>query len=201
MDSTNDTRFDRRELLRKAAAATVGLGGLGGVAAANRQDGDDGQPLISRRFVMQYPDRLDAQQEGQAAANRASDLVGKIILVTDRQDKYPDQLDIDEDRVADCIDGWAADELEEWEAIVVDWRNASQFIGGGVPERVRATQLVELSSLVANPRPDPIPLGTPFLVGAAQECPGDLVGVTASQVPGLRIVTGPGVSTGEGNSS
>lgn len=115
--------------------------------------------------MFNYPERLGPQDEPQEQYDPTGDLLQRIILVTDRQDRYPDELDIDEDEVANCISGRSADELSEWEAIIVDWQNTTQLLTPvGVPERVRAEQWVELRSLVANPREGPIPLGTPFII-------------------------------------
>lgn len=194
-----DSQFSRRRFLKHSAVGALGLAGFGARQDGGGGDdggGDDSQALVSRRFAFNYPERLGQRGSG----NPVNDLPQKILLVTDRKDEAPDQANIDADAVAGCIDDWSAGELQEWEAIIVEWRNpASAFVGGGVPKRVRATQLVEVDSVVTNPREDPIELGTPFIIRSAQDCPGDIVGVTASQIPGVKISTGPGVSTGEGD--
>lgn len=88
--------------------------------------------------------------------------------------------------------------MSEWEAIIVDWKNTIQVFGSfTATPTVQAEQLVEISSLIAKPRPNPIPLGTPFIITGVQTCRGDFVGVTAEKVPGVQIATGPGESTGE----
>lgn len=203
--------IDRRTFLKRSGVGAFGLGGLtarglqdggdgrDGSDGQNGGDGQDGGALYARRFAFNYPERLGPQEEPEERYDPEGDLLQKIILVTDRRDRYPDELDIQEDKVADCVDGWSADELREWEAIIVDWKNTVQIFGSfDATPTVQAKQLVELSSLVAQPRSDPVPLGTPYIVTGVQDCPGDLVVASAEKVPGVRISTGPGESTGEG---
>ena len=207
-----DERLDRRTFLQKSAVGSLGVAGWAAQDGGNGQsDGSgDGQgggdgterPLYERRFVFPYPEVFGPKQEPKESGDPSGDLLQKIIIVTDRKDTNPDQLDISEEELINCNFGdWAKDkQLQEWEAIIVDWKNAGQLLGAFEDtKRVQATQLVELSSLVANPRPDPVPLGTTFIINSVTKCPGDIVGVTAQKVPGIRIVTGPGESTGETN--
>ncbi|NEU55804.1 hypothetical protein [Halorussus sp. MSC15.2] len=200
MNDEHDTTLDRRSFLKNSA---VGAFGFAGWAARDGQDGDgqggdgqggDGQgggerPLYVRRMVFPYPERL------------GGDLRQKIIIMTDRKDTRPDSLeDVNVDAVDNCnFSGqWPPEQLNVWEGIIVDWANAGRMVGffGGNPT-VEATQLVERNSIFVENQPTNIPLGTTFIVNSVDKCPGDLVGVEATKVPGIEIQTGPGVSTGE----
>lgn len=211
MTDDNDTNIDRRTFLKRSGIGAFGTGGLAAKAFQDGgQDGDEenggggdgngpgASGVYSRRFVFPYPEALGPQQEPGERYDPEGDLLQKIILVTDRKDVYPDELDIKEDDVINCISGWSEAELSEWEAIIVDWKNTVQIFGSfTATPTVQAKQLVEISSLIARPRPNPIPLGTPFIITGVQTCQGDFVGVTAEKIPGVQIATGPGESTGE----
>ncbi|MFC4553045.1 MULTISPECIES: hypothetical protein [Halorussus] len=215
MGDSDDTKLDRRSVLKKSAAALpLGLGGLAGRGATDRradgrdaslaQDGPDGgdggagdRPLYVRRMVFPYPDELGSSPQ----FDPSTDLVQKLIIMTDRKDTRPDQLgDVQQENLNGCqfSGDWPPQNFNVWEGIVVDWRNALGSAGFfGANPRVRATELVERNTIFVEPQPQDIPLGTTFIVNNAIDCPGDLVGVTARKVPGVRIVTGPGESTGE----
>lgn len=205
--------FSRRSFLESAGAVTVAAavagctgdgrqettsgstttaGGGGQATTTDGPDGGDGnagdRPLFLRRMVFPYPERL------------GDDLRQKIIIVTDRKDKRPDQLKgVDQKAVGECtFDGrWPPKNLNVWEGLLVDARNSDQLEGFFGPNpTVRATQLVERNTIFVEGQPSEIPLGTPFVVSSVDKCPGDLVGVEATKIPGVEVKTGSGVSTG-----
>jgi hypothetical protein len=172
-DVTPDT--DRREFLRRSAVASLGLAGFAGVAGA--QDEPDSARL-TRRMAFEEP------------ATLSDDYVRRVILLTDRMEPDPDMPPI-----AECaFENWPPDELGLWEGLVIEWQN--QGFGELLTDnkRVRAEKMVELR-IVVDEQDSPVELGTPFIVGGRVECPEGYVGVNANEVPGLRIKTGPGVST------
>ena len=202
MGDPNDTELDRRTILKKSAAALpLGLAGVGkggaddgdGLFAQDGPDGGDGdsgdRPLLVRRMVFPYPERL------------GGNLRRKIVLVTDRKDTRPDQLEgVDQNEVGRCnFSGeWPPQNLNVWEGILVDWKNAGSMVGFyGSNPTVEATQLVERNTIFVEGQPSDVPLGTPFIVNSVDKCPGDLVGVETTKVPGIEIKTGPGESTGQ----
>ncbi|MFC4447644.1 hypothetical protein [Halorussus aquaticus] len=191
MSDEHDTNLDRRSFLKNSAVGAFGFTGWA-VQDGDGQDGENGsgdRPLYVRRMVFPFPERLDG------------DLRRKIIIMTDRKDTRPDSLeDVNVDAVDNCnfSGDWPPAELNVWEGIIVDWKNAGRMVGfyGGNPT-VEATQLVERNTIFVENQPTNIPLGTPFIVDTVDKCPGDLVGVEATKVPGIEVQTGPGESTGE----
>ena len=163
----------------------------GGQDGGNGQDGgsEGERPFYVRRMVFPYPERLDGN------------LRQKIIIMTDRKDTRPDSLQgVNVDAVDNCnfSGGWPPEQLNVWEGIIVDWKNAGRMAGFfGANPTVRAEQLVERNTIFVEEQPTDIPLGTTFVVSSVDKCPGDLVGVEARKIPGVRIITGPGESTGE----
>ena len=221
MTDENQPQFDRRSFMKRSAVGAFGLAGWAagdvetldaprdeksevnglaqgtgngtgqGTGNGTGQGGD--RPFYIRRMVFPYPERL------------GRDIRQKLIIVTDRKDQRPDQLQgVDQNEVGQCNfgSGWPPANLNVWEGIIVDWRNAGRLTGfyGGNPT-VRATQLVERNTIFVEGQPTDIPLGTPYIVSRVHQCPGDLVGVEARKVPGVEVKTGPGVSTGESTGS
>ncbi|WP_135853830.1 hypothetical protein [Halorussus salinus] len=194
--------FDRRSFLKQSVVGAFGVGGAtssltGGVRAQDGggQGGDtdeedqDGS-FYGRRMVLQYPDRL------------GGNVRQKLIIMTDRKDRTPDQIQgINEEAVAQCNfgDEWPPENLNIWEGILVDWKNAGRTVGFyGRNPTVRATQLVERDTIFVDAQPSDIPLGTPFVISRTNRCPDGLLGVEAIKVPGIDVKTGPGVSTDDG---
>lgn len=179
--------LDRRTFLKRSAAGSIGVAGLG---ARRRQAGDEGdrQPYV-RRMAFPDPERLGGE------------LRDKIFLMTDRKEVDPQSLaDANLDAAKACgFDDWPPDRLNVWEGIVVEWARPVDAIRGffGLNRDVRAQQLVEQNTVFVEDREADIPLGTPFIVSNVVDCPDDYVGVTAVQLPGVDIRTGPGVGTGE----
>jgi hypothetical protein len=170
-----DPTFDRRTVLKKSAAVPLGLTGW------LAQDEPD-RPRSTRRMALRYPDRLDGGPRG------------KIVLLTDRTDDDPEVTE-----VAGCgFANWPPDRLTVWEGIVVDWANAAGDFGFGAVRgepTVRANRLVERETIFVDEQGTPVELGTAFVVSGVSECPGAYQGLTATQLPGVQIRTGPGVST------
>lgn len=187
MDGTDD--LDRRTFLKRSAVGSFGFGGLTALDGWNRQDGDDGNgPGYVRRIAFPYPEQLDG------------DLVRKLFLMTDRKEVDPQTLEdanLDAARSCDFVD-WPPDDFNVWEGIIVEWSTPGEALGGffGVNPDVRAQQLIEQNTVFVEDRESDVPLGTPFIINNVVECPDDYVGVTATQLPGVDIKTGPGVSTG-----
>ncbi|UPW01148.1 hypothetical protein M0R88_03360 [Halorussus gelatinilyticus] len=201
MTDERNLDLDRRSFLKHSAVGAFGIGGVANslTAGARAQDGDgqggdDGgsdpeTSFYGRRMVFPYPERLNA------------DLRQQIIIMTDQKDQRPDQLKgVDQNEVDQCNFGeeWPPQNLNVWEGIIVDWKNAGRTIGFyGRNPTVEATQLVERNTIFVDALPTDIPLGTPFVVSRTDRCPGDLIGVEAIKVPGIEVQTGPGESTGE----
>ena len=176
MTDTTDPYLGRRAVLKRSAAGAFGLAGWG---VRERQD-DGAQNRYTRRMAFEEPDRL------------SDDWRQRPLLLTDRTDEDPDVSE-----VADCAFGdWPTENLTIWEGIVVDVKNIEdvrRFLGAS--PTVRAEKLVERDRMYLDERDTPVQLGTPFVVDGVVECPGAYLGVTATQIPGLRIKTGSGVST------
>jgi hypothetical protein len=216
-DVTRDS-VSRRALLKSASAvtATAAVAGCTGgngeetttsdaaateMATTRRDESDDGggddggsaegysdSSFYGRRLVFPYPERL------------GGDIRQKIIVMTDRKDKRPDELEgVDRNAVGECNfgDEWPPDELNVWEAILVDAENQDKVAGFfGENPTVRAEQLVERNTVFVDEQSSDVPLGTPFVVSRTDTCPGEFVGVEAAKIPSIDIKTGPGVSTG-----
>ncbi len=203
MTEERELDFERRDFLKRSVVGAFGVGGATRslTVGARARDGDgregdeddqDGS-FYGRRMVLRYPDRL------------GGDVRQKLIIMTDRKDRTPDQVrGMDADAVARCNfgDEWPPENLNVWEGILVDWKNAGRTVGFyGRNPTVRATQLVERDTIFVDAQPSDIPLGTPFVISRTNRCPGGLLGVEAIQVPGIDVKTGPGVSTDDGGSN
>jgi hypothetical protein len=185
----DDTNIDRREFLKKSAVAPIGATGLlaqeGGLLAQNGEQSAQDEPSAvrtTRRIALDYPEQLEGGPRQ------------KVLLMTDRLDDEPDVSEVDGCAFSD----WPPEELGVWEGIIVDWKNEAGDFGfgfyGGTPT-IRADELVELDTIVVDEQDTPVPLGTPFIVNRTLECPGEWVGMNATQLPGIDIKTGEGVST------
>jgi len=173
-DVTRD--IDRRQFLRRSAAASLGLAGLAGTAGA--QDEPD-RARLTRRMAFEEP------------ATLSDDFVRRIVLLTDRmEDEDPNMSEVTECAFAN----WPPDELGLWEGLVIEWRNRGFGELVTDPPEVRAEKMVELR-IVVDEQDSPVELGTPFIVGGRVECPEGFVGVNANEIPGINIKTGPDVST------
>ncbi|UPV75071.1 hypothetical protein M0R89_03140 [Halorussus limi] len=209
MTDEKELDLDRRSFLKKSAVGAFGIGHLtagdvagratardgGGLGQGDGQDGGEGEdrPLYGRRMVFPYPERL------------GGNIRQKIIIMTDRKDTRPDQLKgVDQSDIDECnfAENWPPENINVWEGIIVDWRNAGRMVGFyGQNPTVRATQLVERNTIFVEGQPTEVPLGTPYIVSRVHQCPDDLLGVEAVKVPGIEVKTGPGVSTGESTES
>ncbi|MFC4449633.1 hypothetical protein [Halorussus aquaticus] len=182
MDS-NDSRVGRRSFLRKSAVAPIGVAGW---AAQDEPE----RSRYTRRMALRYPERL------------GDEIRRKIVLLTDRTDDDPDVSEVDT-----CgFSNWPPERLTVWEGILVEWEPLADAVvnfadvgelGGffGANPEVRAEQLVERERIFVDEQDTPVDLGTPYIVNGIQECPGEFLGLTATQLPGIDIRTGPGVST------
>ena len=115
----------------------------------------------------------------------SDEYVGRIVLLTDRTNEEPDRS-----AVADCsFSSWPPDDITLWEGIVVEWRNrgGTDILTGG--PQVRAERLAQRQRIFVPDGAVSIELGTPFIINAKVDCPGEFVGVTATRVPGIRIIT------------
>lgn len=181
----NDSAVSRRSILKKSALAPVGVAGWA------TQD-EPSRARYTRRMALQYPERL------------GDEIRRKIVLLTDRTDEDPDVSEVET-----CgFSNWPPDELTLWEGLLVEWEPLADAavnfediveLGGffGANPNVRAQQLVERQKIFVDEQETPVDLGTPYIVNGIQECPGEYLGLTATQIPGIDIKTGPGVSTGE----
>lgn len=173
----NDTELDRRAFLKQSALVPLGFAGW------TAQDEPE-RARATRRMALKYPDRLDGGPRR------------KIVLLTDRTNDDPDVSEVD----ACGFSNWPPDRLTIWEGIIVDWENAaadfSFSVSRGLPT-VRANRLVEREKIFVDEQETPVELGTAYIVSGVEECPGEYQGLTATQLPGVDIKTGPGVSTGE----
>lgn len=160
--------INRREFLRTIGVAPVGF------AATAAQD-EPSRPRVTRRMAFEEPAKL------------SDDYVRRVVLLTDRMpDEQPDMPALRE-----CsFSNWPPDELLVWEGLVIEWQNEGfgEILTGNA--QVRAERMAELR-IVVDEQEEPVELGTPFIVNNRIECPEGYVGVTASEVPGLRITTPP----------
>jgi hypothetical protein len=177
MTDENELDLDRRDFLKRSAVGALGLAGFAAQDEPTR-------PRYTRRMAFNYPERLNAS------------LVRKIILLTDKTSEDPDVSEVD-----GCeFSNWPPERLTVWEGIIVEWEGALQgFFRTTTPE-VRAEQLVERKQIYVDEQDTPPELGTPYIVNRLESCPGETAGVTATQIPGIDIKTGPDVSTGGGTS-
>ncbi len=167
--------IDRREFLGRGAVTLLGIAGLAGSAGA--QD-EPTRSRLTRRMAFDEP------------ATLSDDYVSRIVLLTDRMEPDPDMPP-----VAECaFSNWPPEELGLWEGLVIEWQNEGFGELLTDSKEVRAEKMVELR-IVVDEQASPAELGTPFIVGGRVECPEGYVGVETNEVPGLRIKTGPGVST------
>ncbi|WP_276298913.1 hypothetical protein [Halorussus lipolyticus] len=168
-----ETDIDRRSFLKQSAVGAFGVGGVATQDEPNRF-------RATRRMAFDYPERL------------GDSLRQKIVLLTDKTDDDPDVSEIDT-----CeFSNWPPDELTIWEGILVEWDGSVQGFFGTNPD-VRAEQLVERKQIFVDEQDTPPELGTPYIISGLVECPEGFAGVTATQIPGIDIKTGPGVSTGD----
>lgn len=174
VDANDD--LDRRTFLKKSA---VGSFGFAGWAA----QGEPERARSTRRIAFEEPERLSDNWRQ------------RILLLTDRTNDDPDVSDVD-----NCeFSNWPPDRLTIWEGIIVDVRDIGDVAGFfGANPTVRAEKLVERNRIFVDEQRTPVELGTPFVISGVVDCPGEYLGVTATQIPGINIKTGPGVSTGEG---
>ncbi len=173
----HDTDIDRREFLKKSAVAPVGLAGV------LAQD-EPSAARTARRVVLDYPERLEGGPRQ------------KILLMTDRDEEDPDVSEVAGCAFAD----WPPTDVGVWEGIIVDWESAAgdlRSMFSGARPVVRANRLIELDTIYVDEQDSPVPLGTPFVANRVEECPGEWIGLNATQIPGVEIRTGPGVSTDE----
>jgi hypothetical protein len=177
MNGEHETEIDRRSFLKKSAVGAFGVGGVGRFTVQDEPD----RARFARRMAFDYPERL------------GESLRRKIVLLTDKTDDDPDVSEVDTCEFAN----WPPDKLTLWEGILVEWDGAAGGFFGRNPD-VRAEQLVERKKIFVDEQETPPELGTPYIVSGLVECPEGLAGVTATQIPGIDIKTGPGVSTGEG---
>lgn len=165
-----------RDITRRAVLKQSAVGPLG-LAALAAQD-EPSRARVNRRMAFREP------------ASLSDDYVRRVILLTDRHRESPDMAG-----VADCaFSNWPPDRLTLWEGLIVEWQNRGFGEILTADPEVRAERLVE-TRIVVDEQETPIELGTPFIVGERIECPGEYVGVNASEVPGLRIKTPPSVDT------
>ena len=159
--------------MKRSAAVPLGFAGW-------RPQDDSESARITRRIAFRKSGRLDEEY------------IRNITILTDREDTTPDTSTVDECTFSD----WPTDELSRWDGIIVDWENAGRSVGfyGGNPT-VKAIQLIERNSLYLDEKPGEVQLGTPYVIDSVTECPGEFIGVNATQVPGIEIRTGPGEST------
>ncbi len=152
-----------------------------GLAGWFAQDEPD-RSRSTRRLALRYPERLDGGPRG------------KILLLTDRTNDDPDASEVD----GCALSNWPPDRLTVWEGILVDWTNAAGDLGAssvrGLPA-VRANRLVERNTIFVDEQRTPVELGTAYIVDGVASCPGEYRGLTATQLPGVQIRTGQGVST------
>lgn len=161
--------LDRRTFLKRSAALPLGVAGW------NVQDGPD-RGRYTRRMAFHRTPELGGGYPG------------KILLLTDRTTRNPDVSEVDGCGFAD----WPTDDLTIWEGIVFDVRNAAGTAGFyGDNPTVRAQTQVKRDAIYVDERRTPVPLGTTYIVNGVVECPGEFVGVTAEQIPGVRIRTPP----------
>lgn len=170
---TDENDIDRRDFLKQSAGA-VGAFGVGGFALQDEPE----QALAVRRMAFNYPERLNA------------DLRRKIILLTDKTSENPDVSEVENCEFTE----WPPERLTLWEGIIVEYEGA---LGGffGFNPNVDAQQLVERKQIYVDQQDTPPELGTPYIISGLVGCPGDTAGVTATQIPGVDIQTGPDVST------
>lgn len=165
-----NTKFDRRELLKKSALVSTGLAGWA------RQDEPE-RARYTRRMALRYPERLDGGPRR------------KILLLTDRTDDDPDVSEVETCNFAN----WPPDELTIWEGIIVDWENATADFGfsiaGGKPT-VRANRLVKREKIFVDEQKSPVELGTSYIVNGVEGCPGEYRGLRVTQLPRINIKTG-----------
>lgn len=197
MTDNPDTNLDRRTLLKRGAVGAFGVVGTAatGVGASARENtgwsardtestaqDEPERSRYTRRVALPYPERLDGGP------------VRKILLLTDRTDDDPDVSEVD----ACGFSNWPTEALTVWEGIVVDWENAVGDLGFGTSRgtpTVRANRLVEIETIYVDEQATPVELGTAYIVNGVVDCPGEFRGLTAEQLPGVQIRTGPGVST------
>ena len=178
-DQTLD--LDRRSFLKRSAVGAFGFAGFVARDEPSTAQDEPSRARYTRRMAFNYPERLDAS------------LVRKILLLTDRTNENPDVSE-----VSDCeFSNWPPKRLTLWEGIIVEWEGAPQGLFGATTPEVRAQQLVERKQIYVDEQDTPPELGTPYIVTRLETCPGDTAGVTATQIPGVNIETGPGVSTGK----
>ncbi|WP_137284796.1 hypothetical protein [Halorussus salinisoli] len=178
-NSENEIDLDRRSFLKQSA---VGAFGFGGVAAQQEPD----RYRSTRRIAFEEPDRL------------SDDWRQRPLLLTDRTNDDPDVSDVD----GCAFSNWPPEKMTIWEGIVVDVKDIDDVAGFfGADPTVRAEKLVERKRIFVDEQRTPVPLGTTFVISGVVDCPGEYLGVTATQIPGIRIKTGPGVSTGEAANS
>lgn len=181
--NASDSNVSRREILKKGALLPAGLAGWA------TQDEPE-RARATRRMALKYPERLGDQ------------IRRKLILLTDRTQDDPDVSEVD----ACAFSNWPPDRLTIWEGILIEWEPVADAVsnfgdivetGGffGVNPNVRAQQLVEREKIFVDEQQTPVELGTPYIVSGIEDCPGEYLGLTATQIPGIDIRTGPGVST------
>ncbi|GAA0228334.1 hypothetical protein GCM10009000_049380 [Halobacterium noricense] len=113
--------------------------------------------------------------------------LNRIILVTETSEP-----DANVPPVGGCgfDDPWPPANVDVFQGIVVEWRNRDTARLLGTDRRVRAEKLVR-RDLYVERRDSPVEIGTPFIIENVVRCPSGLVGVEASQIPGVRIETPP----------
>lgn len=188
-NTMDDTDIHRRTFLKKSAVGAVGFTSWANRdvarakrdATAKRQDERE-QYRYTRRMAFEEPDVL------------SDDWRDWILLLTGPTDDAPEVSD-----VAACeFSDWPPDQLAVRDGLLVDVENIRKVTGFfRTNPDVRAEQLVERNRVFVDQQRTPVPLGTPFVVNDVVDCPGEYLGVTAIQLPGIDIKTGPGVSTGE----
>ncbi|MFC7082451.1 hypothetical protein [Halorussus caseinilyticus] len=177
MGETDESEIDldRRSFLKRSAVGAFGLSGVAAQQEPNRF-------RSTRRIAFEEPSGL------------SDDWRQRIILLTDRTDDDPDVSEVD----ACAFSNWPTEKMTIWEGIVVDVKDLGDVAGFfGSNPTVRAEKLVERNRIFVDEQQTPVPLGTPLVVSGVVDCPEKYLGVLATQIPGIRIKTGPGVSTGE----
>lgn len=163
----DDTNLDRRTFLKRSAAVPLGVAGW------TAQDESE-SARVTRRMAFRRTPKLGENYRR------------KILLLTDRTTRDPDVSEVEGCSFSD----WPTDALTIWEGIVFDWKNAAGTVGFyGDNPTVKAQAKVKRNTIYVDEKDTPVPLGTAYIVGGVVDCPGEFVGVTPSQIPGVQIKT------------
>lgn len=173
MNDDTDPNLDRRTFLKRSAAVPLGVAGW------TAQDESE-SARVTRRVAFRRTPELGENYRR------------KILLLTDRTTRDPNV-----DAVEGCgFSDWPTDALTIWEGIVFDWKNAAGTVGFyGDDPTVKAQEMAKRNTIYVDEKANPVPLGTAYIVNGVEECPGEFVGVTATQIPGVQIKT-PSDETG-----